>query len=252
MKSIGLLGCGNIASIVAREMPDLRCVAVYDLELSQARKLAEMTGARACASFLEFNQCDIDLVLEAASVDAVSLHAADILTAGRDLIVLSAGAFLAPGFKESMSALARENGAHIRIASGAVFGLDNLKVGGLSAIDELTLRTTKPPRALGCAVSERSCLFQGSVWEAVKLYPKNINVAAALALASGKEVQVEMWADPAASLNTHEVLARGRFGELQMRIANYPSPDNPRTSYLAALSVMSLLSREDDVFVVGN
>jgi predicted dinucleotide-utilizing enzyme len=37
-----------------------------------------------------------------------------------------------------------------------------------------------------------------------------------------------------------------------MLIANNPCPDNPRTSYLAALSVMAVLSKEDEVFVVGN
>lgn len=88
--------------------------------------------------------------------------------------------------------------------------------------------------------------------DAIQHFPKNINVDAALSLTADKEVEVELWVDPAATRNTHEVLVQGRFGELSMHIANNPSPDNPRTSYLAALSVMAVLSKEDEVFVVGN
>lgn len=31
MKQVSLLGCGNIAAIIARELPSLNCVAVYDI-----------------------------------------------------------------------------------------------------------------------------------------------------------------------------------------------------------------------------
>lgn len=252
MKRIGLLGCGNIAAIIARELPSLNCVAVYDIVPEKTRELAELTGARACKSFAEFNECDFALVVEVASLEGLLLHCESILNAGKDLLALSAGAFLDAGFRENMIHLARQSGARIQIPSGAVFGLDNLQIGKLSAVDRVTLRTTKSPGALAPDATERTCLFRGSAVDAIQHFPKNINVGAALSLAADKEVEVELWVDPTATRNTHEVLVQGRFGELSMLIANNPCPDNPRTSYLAALSVMAVLSKEDEVFVVGN
>jgi predicted dinucleotide-utilizing enzyme len=72
-----------------------------------------------------------------------------------------------------------------------------------------------------------------------------------LSLAAGQEATVELWVDPAATVNTHEILVRGEFGETQIRVANLPCPDNPSTSYLAALSVLTLLRGLDDSLVVG-
>jgi aspartate dehydrogenase len=252
MKPFGLLGCGNIAAIIARELPSLNCVAVYDVDPGKTLELADLTGAHACESFEEFSRCDFARVVEAASVEALVMHGEAILSAGKDLLALSAGAFLDTGFRANMTRLARQSGRRIQIPSGAVFGLDNLQVGQLSAVDRVTLRTTKSPAALAPNVTERTCLFRGSVVEAIQRYPKNINVGAALSLAAGKEVEVELWVDPLATRNTHEVLVRGRFGEVTIHIANNPCPDNPRTSYLAALSVMAVLSKEDEVFIVGN
>jgi predicted dinucleotide-utilizing enzyme len=34
-------------------------------------------------------------------------------------------------------------------------------------------------------------------------------------------------------------------------VSNLPSPDNPATSYLAALSILSLLNQMDDPLVIG-
>jgi aspartate dehydrogenase len=56
------------------------------------------------------------------------------------------------------------------------------------------------------------------------------------------EPQVEIWADPAVSSNQHEIEAQGEFGKVTITTNNLPSPDNPATSYLAALSVLTLLS----------
>lgn len=88
-------------------------------------------------------------MVEAASVEGVLLHGESILSAGKDLLALSAGAFLDTGFRENMIHLSRQSGARIQIPSAAVFGLDNLQIGKLSAVDRVTLRTTKSPGGAG-------------------------------------------------------------------------------------------------------
>ncbi len=49
----------------------------------------------------------------------------------------------------------------------------------------------------------------------------------------------------------HEIFFEGEFGEAYIRVRNVPSPDNPATSYLAALSILSLLKNLDNPLVIG-
>ena len=49
----------------------------------------------------------------------------------------------------------------------------------------------------------------------------------------------------------HEIEARGPFGDVYIRVENIPSPDNPATSYLAALSILTLLRNLEEPLVVG-
>lgn len=251
---IGLLGCGNIANIVASHSAGrrFRIAAVFDRDASRAAALARKTGARACGDMQELLAVDLDLVVEAASIEAVGAYGEAVLQTGRELVVLSVGALADEDLREALERCAREHGVRIRVPSGALFGLDNLKVGRIGAVDEVLLRTTKPPAALGLgAIGERTLLFRGPAAECIRRYPKNINVAVSLQLAAGRPVDVEVWADPAATANTHEVRARGAFGQVTIEVCNVPSPDNPATSYLAALSIVSLLDGAEEALVVG-
>jgi aspartate dehydrogenase len=147
---------------------------------------------------------------------------------------------------------ARRYRRRVYVPSGAVFGLDNLKVARVAPLERLLLRTTKHPASLGLGPDEqRHCLFKGSAADAVRRFPKNINVSAALGLATGIEPRVELWVDPEATTNRHEIEASGDFGTVTIRTDNLPSPDNPATSYLAALSVLTLLKDLDDPLQVG-
>ncbi|MDD5418587.1 MAG: aspartate dehydrogenase, partial [Methanomicrobiaceae archaeon] len=146
---------------------------------------------------------------------------------------------------------ARRNNRKIYIPSGAIIGLDNLKIGRISPFKTLLLRTTKHPSALGISGAGRTEIFKGQARECIKQYPKNINVAVALGLAAGREADVELWVDPDVERNIHEVYAEGEFGDIYIRIRNVPSPDNPATSYMAALSILTLLRNLDNPLVVG-
>lgn len=251
MKTIGILGCGNIGNIVARRAQNVRIVAVYDQVPERCRSVASLCGATACDSFEAFLATDFDVLLEAASIDAVQEFAPRAVESGRTLVVLSVGALADEAFRHQLEALARISGSRLHVPSGAVIGLDNLKIGRISEISHLLLRTTKPPAALGVTVDEPTCLFRGPASESIKRFPRNINVAVSLSLAAGRECEVEIWADPRASGNRHQVLVDGEFGRAELTVDNVPSPDNPRTSYLAALSVLALIDDEDRPIRVG-
>ena len=68
------------------------------------------------------------------------------------------------------------------------------------------------------------------------------------------DVELELWADPAATCNRHEIQIEGHFGRATIDVVNEPSPDNPATSQLAAMSLLALLNESwgDPRLHVGN
>ncbi len=138
--------------------------------------------------------------------------------------------------------------------SGAISGIDALK----SVKDELEsviLITTKHPNSLRDApffeifkqnldeINESSTIFEGTASEAVRLFPKNVNVSALLSLAGlgSHETIVRINVDPNTTKNTHEISATGKFGKLTTIIENVPDRNNPRTSKLAILSAIETI-----------
>ena len=251
MIKIGLLGCGNVGRIIAAHAESIQIVAVFDIIPERAEELAALCQAQAYTDFDAFMQEDFSIVVEAASVDAVRRYAEAVLRSGRDIVVLSVGALADVEFRERLIEVAREVGKKIRIPSGAIIGLDNLKIGQISPPEKLLLRTTKPPASLGMAAGTRTEIFKGLAHDCIKLYPKNINVAVALGLAAGRDADVELWVDPGIERNIHEIFAEGDFGDIYVRVRNVPSPDNPATSYMAALSILTLLKNLENPLVVG-
>lgn len=251
MVRIGLLGCGNVGRIIAAHQDGFKVIALFDRLHDHAKDLARVCGAPAFSDFNDFISQNFDICVEAASTLAVREYAPKILESSKDLLILSVGALSDATFRETLIEKARENHRKIRIPSGAIMGLDNLKIGQISRIDSVMLRTTKSPESLGMKVNNRTLVFRGKANECIKQFPKNINVSVALALATGNDVDVELWADPDVDRNIHEILVSGEFGQADIKVVNQPSPDNPSTSYLAALSVLSLLKNLENPLVIG-
>jgi aspartate dehydrogenase len=149
--------------------------------------------------------------------------------------------------------LARETGGHLYIPSGAIGGLDALKAIPSTSIHEVRLTTTKNPANFkGCsyteekgidldAITEPTVIFDGNAGDAVKAFPRNINVSAILSYAGiGREnTHVVIVADPAMEVNRHEVFIKSDHGEVRVEVNNVPFEINPRTSRLAAFSILA-------------
>jgi aspartate dehydrogenase len=164
---------------------------------------------------------------------------------------MSVGALSDPSFRNNLVSVAENEGRRIYIPSGAICGLDNLKVGQISPVSRLLLRTTKSPSSLGVPADARTLIFKGKANECIKEFPKNVNVSVALSLTCGRDADVELFVDPDVERNVHEIFAEGDFGDIYIRVSNLPSPENPATSYLAALSILSLLNQMDNPLVIG-
>lgn len=87
-------------------------------------------------------------------------------------------------------------------------------------------------------------MFRGNAQDARRGFPANVNVAVALSLAGvGVErTQVEVWADPTVTRNTHSIRVEADSASFSMTIENVPS-ENPKTGRIAALSLIACLRK---------
>jgi len=257
MLRVALIGCGAIGSTIAQAISagkagDARVVMLYDVAADNAKRLAARVKPKPkvaddSAGILRSNA---SLVVEAASQGAVRDYATQVLAAGKDLMIMSSGALLDEKLLAQLVRAAKRGKARIYLPSGAICGLDAIKAAA-GQIREITLTTTKPPKGLGLKLSKRRVLFKGSAKDAVRRFPFNINVAATLSLAAGKAVKVRIVADPAARRNTHEIVAKGAFGEIRAKTSNVPFPGNERTSYIAALSAIRAIKNITGAMRIG-
>jgi aspartate dehydrogenase len=265
---IGLVGCGAIGTEIAMAIDrgDIAAelVAVFDRNEDRAGELIKCLKAQPMLSDLEDLVERSEIVVEAASQRAVMEVAKASLERGRDLMIMSVGALLDRYVYRMVENLARENGCRVYIPSGAISGLDGLKSAGAGKIDIVTLTTTKNPKGFKGApyvedmkidldaISEPTVIFEGPAEEAVKAFPANVNVAATLSLtARGLRVMVKIVADPKIDINVHQISAEGDFGRITTRVENVPSPRNPKTSYLAALSAIATLRSMAEPIKIG-
>ena len=255
---LGILGCGCIGNQIACEADagriPLTVSAVCDVEPGRAEALAESLDPQPRVCSLEELPDYSDIVVEAASGEVVSLIVDACVRTGTDVLVMSVG-----GLLECPDAFdrARSAGIRLEVPSGALAGLDAVRSASEGEIRSVTLVTRKPPAGLrgapylqkkGVDVDSMSTpvtIFDGTATEAVRSFPQNVNVAAALSFAGiGPELtRVRVIVDPTAENNTHEIIVEADCGRIVARTENRPSPDNPRTSHLAVLSALNALRR---------
>jgi len=244
---LGIIGCGAIGTDVAKAadtMNDIEKIYVHDINSAAAQKLCSMLKKASIQPVEDFLR-DVDVVFEAASQQAVTQYADMVLEAGKDIILMSIGSLFNDALRKKLENTARKHHRKIYLPSGAVCGIDGVLAAGIEKLDSVTLVTTKPPASLGKSVEERTVIFKGNARDAVKQFPKNINVAACLSLAGVgfDETKVEIVADPVETRISHKILAHGRFGRLRAEVENMPNPNNPQSSYMASLSAIATLRR---------
>ncbi len=166
------------------------------------------------------------------------------------------------GLLASLRETAERTGAQVVIQPGALAGVEALAAARLMGISEVEHRIVKPPRAWRGTPAANShdleamttvqVLFSANAAETALAFPKNANVAMTTALAGiGPEAtKVTLVADPAATTNRHELRARGVFGRLDVVVANNPLPANPKTSAMAALSLVRCIENRVAAIVI--
>jgi len=270
MKKIAIIGCGAIGSelvrAIAQGLVKANLVALFDVLRDKCINLVDKYGLKethVVESLEDLMKLNPDVVVEAASQEAVKQYAAKILEKGSSLVVLSVGALMDSELLNRLVEIASKTRARIYVPSGAIAGLDAVKAIKIVGFDRIVLRTRKPPKSLKPVeglrfqpdkITQPTIIYRGRASEAVKVLPFNVNVAAALSLASGVDVEVEVVADPTIDRNMHEIVLESKASRITIRVENVPSPSNPRTSYLAALSAIELLKKvcEENILEIGS
>jgi aspartate dehydrogenase len=210
-----------------------------------------------------FFDCALDIVIEAAGHEAIHYYGEKTLSSGADLIVISAGAFSDQNLFDQLQKTANKTKRQIIIPSGAIAGLDRITAAALETIEEIKLVTRKPPKVWYGTIAEEKidldtiqepfCIFEGNARESAKLFPESINVSATLSLAGVgfENTKVQVWVDPTVHNNTHTICAKGYFGETEIIIQNTPSKNNPKSSYIVAMSIAKVLRDFTSPIVTG-
>jgi len=193
-----------------------------------------------------------DVVVECAPAAVFDDIAEPAINDGLIFVPLSVGALLS---RSALIEKAEQTGARIIVPTGALIGLDAVRAAAEGEIHSVKLVTRKPPQGLEDApylienkislknLSEPLRVFEGTAREGTKGFPANVNVAAALSLAGigPDKTRIEIWADPSVDRNIQHVEVEADSARFEMTIENVPSPENPRSGRITALSAIAAL-----------
>lgn len=264
---IALIGHGAIAAYVAGQIrsgqTEVATAALTTVVCRPGREDAavEALGGQPLVAVCSVDELpsSVELVVDCAGHGGLVEHGAPALGAGIDVLTLSIGALTDSELAIALDRAAAEGQSQLHLASGAVGALDALSAAAVGGLDSVVYRGRKPPKGWQGSVaedvldlhspeafgSEPRCHFRGDAAEAAQRYPKNANVAAAIALAGAgfAATSVELWADPNLDSNIHEIEATGPFGRLRFEIEGNPLPTNAKSSALAAMSVVAHINK---------
>ena len=247
-KKVGIAGLGAIGGTVARALiegiPGLAFAAASDIKPASEFKMPLVdfkTMARDC-----------DLIVECLPAAAAPDLINAVLDYEKNMILISSATLLI--YPDLLKRI-RSSKSRVLVPSGAICGIDGVRALAQSGIKRASIASTKHPRGLSGApyviankidldsIKEKTRIFAGNALEAARAFPANVNVAATLSLAGigPEQTMVEVWADPAASGNRHDLVVEGSNSIVRASVENLPDPANPKTSMLAAQSVIAVL-----------
>ena len=266
--SVGVAGLGTIGLQVARaldagDIPGLKLVGVCSGSVEKAqRNVASFRIPPPVVNAENLAQLS-DIIVECVPKAAFNEIADVAMNNGCTMITVSGAAILAnPAIVEK----AKDNGARIVLATGALLGLDAIRAAAEGVIHSVNMTTRKPPRSLAGApyLAEHGIdvmsfetaarIFTGTAAEGAIGFPSNVNVAAAVGLAGmgADKTNLEIWCDPALERNTHTISVDADSASFSMTIENVPSEENPGTGKITALSVIAALRAEITALRVGS
>ncbi len=253
---IGVAGCGALGSIVVKALE--KGLGGYDF--IAVSDINNKNFSVPNISFAELAE-KCDLIVECLPPAIVPALAKEALSRDKDLLMISACAIL---LSPEINEISDQSAGRILVPSGALCGLDAVSALNCAEINSATISSTKHPRGFKGApyiiendidlsnITEKQLIFKGNAFDAAKAFPANVNVAATLSIAGvgPEKTQVEVWADPNANGNSHEICVKGGSSTITTKVENTPDPSNPKSSMLAGHSIVATLKKITEKIVV--
>lgn len=258
---VGLIGWGAIGRSIISLWPtlppadiSLLGVCVRPTQLHAART-ALPAGSSAFDNVTDLMALEPDHVIEAAGHALIASHGEEILRSGCSLYLLSVGSLAHEDLRARLLGAAGSGKSRILIPAGALAGFDGLLTLNRDQLSFVKYTSIKPGHAwYGTPASkthaldrltQRTVIFSGNAGEAARLFPKNANLAAAVALAGlgFERTAVELIADPHVSGNVGIVEAVSRSSSLTLTMSSHAS-SNPKTSANVGASIIAALHND--------
>lgn len=257
---LGLIGLGYIGTEIINNLyrykNKIKLHAIFDILEERVKEITqENKNVRIMSSITDFDDCDI--IIEAAIQQVTIDIFQKIVETKKIFIPMSVGAFITNDtLYQFYTSLSEDQKKKIKLPAGAIGGFDSINSIKLIGIKSAKLETNKPIKVFEnhpiikekniiLSKTEKTLIFQGNAKEAASTFPKSINVGARLALATlgPEKTIVEVYANPNIDKNIHEIKLESEVGYYNFSFQNNPSPTNPKTSWLAALSAIELLEQ---------
>ena len=256
---VGLVGCGAIGSALARFIQrKLRPVGtlkyIFDSDLKAQDRLACSLKSRFPQLTLSELVKKSDFVIEAASIRSAREIIPLSIRYKKPTLLMSGGGLVSEG--KLLKKIFHQS-TKFYLPSGAIGVIDALLASREAGIQKIRITTSKSLKSLAGAPyfkqfpkksnlkKSSEMIFEGNVLEAIRYFPKNLNVAALLALGGKgpRKTRVRVIAYKALEKNIHEIEIESKAGKIYFKTENFPHPDNPRTSALAIYSAQALLRK---------
>jgi aspartate dehydrogenase len=253
---LGLIGYGAVGKhIEASRIDNVELVGVL---VKRPRADEHITNDPAC-----FFAADMDAIAECAGHEAVRAYGQRVLERGADFLVTSVGAFTDDTLFDRLLAAAKVNGRRLILPSAGIGALDILSAAAVGGLDSVTLTVRKDASAWKGTVAEElvdlealrepHVVFDGPVREGARLYPQNVNISAAAAIAGlGLDrTRVVIVADPTITTHVVELEASGAFGRFTFREDVAVSEENRKTGKLVAMAMVKSVRQLASTLVVA-
>jgi len=253
---LGLIGYGAIGKHVeAARLDDIDLVAVL---VKRPRNDGRLTHEPDLFFAHKF-----DAVAECAGHDAVRTHGQRVLEGGADFLVTSVGAFADTTLFDRLLAVAKANARRLILPSAGIGALDILSSAAVGGLENVTVTVRKDPSAWKGTVAEKlldldtlekpTVVFDGPVREGARLYPQNVNISAAAALAGIglDKTRLVIVADPAIDTHIVELEAQGAFGRFTFREDVAISEENRKTGKLVAMAIVKSIRQLASPLIVA-
>ena len=263
MKKVVFIGYGAMAKTVSKLLPEGIALSAVIVPAHNVETVQQQVpqGAQVVSQVAELS-LQPDLVVEMAGQAGLKEHALAVLERGWRLAIISVGALADEQLAQQLQQTALAHQTQIQLLAGAVAGMDGLSAAMTMGLDQVVYQGRKPPQGWKGSHAENlvnldqleqaTVFFKGSARQAAQLFPANANVAATIGLAGlGMDhTTVELIADPEVQRNTHTIVAQGGFGQMRVEMQGVPLADNPKTSTLAALSIVRALQQLKQAWVI--